>query len=54
MYQLKTLTEQLEATDLNIIDGILLIKCAVKSLSEMCNDNNLLNKHISSAKVFAI
>lgn len=54
MYQLKTLTEQLEAIDLNTIDGILLIECAIKSLSEIRNDTNQLDQHISSAKVFAI
>jgi hypothetical protein len=38
MYQMKTLTEQLEASDLNIVDGIVLIECAVKSLEEIRND----------------
>lgn len=54
MCQIKTLTEQLEAIDLNIIDGIILIECAIKSLSEIRNDTNQLNKHISSAKAFPI
>lgn len=56
MYQIKTLTEQLEAIDLNIIDGIVLIECAIKSLSEIYNDTNQLDKHIyvSTAKEFAI
>lgn len=38
----------------NIIDDIVLIECAIKSLSEICNDTNQLDKHISSAKAFAI
>ncbi|KAL4143956.1 hypothetical protein QTP88_006204 [Uroleucon formosanum] len=29
-------------------------ECAIKSLSEICNDTNQLDKHISSAKAFAI
>lgn len=53
MYQMKTLTEQLEAINLNIIDGIILIDCAIKSLTEIRSDTDQLNKHISSAKVFA-
>ncbi|CAI6360201.1 unnamed protein product [Macrosiphum euphorbiae] len=35
-------------------ERIVLIECAIKSLSEICNDTNQLDKHISSAKVFAI
>jgi len=44
MYQMKTLTEQLEASDLNIVDGIVLIECAVRSLEEIRNDTDQLNK----------
>jgi hypothetical protein len=47
MYQMKTLTEQLEASDLNIIDCILLIECAVRSLKVIRNDTDQLNKLIS-------
>lgn len=54
MYQMKTLTEQLEASDLNIVDGIVLIECAVRSLKEIRIDSDQLNKLISSAKVFSL
>jgi hypothetical protein len=41
VYQMKTLTEQLEASDLNIVYGIVSIECTVKSLnkSEMIQTN---------------
>lgn len=53
MYQMKTLTEQLEAINLNIIDEIILMDCAIKSLTKIRSDADQLDKHISSAKVFA-
>lgn len=54
MYQMKILTEQLEASDLNIVDGIVLIDCAVKSLKEIRNNTEHLNNLISTAKVFSL
>lgn len=44
----------MEAIDLNIIDGAVLIECTIKSLSEIYIDTNQLDKHIFSAQAFAI
>jgi len=54
MYTIKTLTEQFKASDLNIVDGIVLIECAIRSLEEIRNDTGQLNKLKSSAKVFSL
>ncbi|KAF0757546.1 Uncharacterized protein FWK35_00026070 [Aphis craccivora] len=53
MYKIKTLTEKLEAIELNIIDALMLIDYSIASLTEMNKDDVSMNYLVSSAITFS-
>ena len=53
MYKTKILTEKLEATELNIIDALILITHAIDSLVEMRDDNKSIDNLIECGIIFA-
>jgi hypothetical protein len=53
MYKTKILTENLEATELNIVDALILLKQAIDDLIKMRDDNKLMDDLIESAIIFA-
>ncbi|KAF0764466.1 zinc finger MYM-type protein 1-like [Aphis craccivora] len=52
MYKTKILTENLEATELNIVDALILLKHAIDGLTKMRDDNksmnDLIEKHLQN------
>ncbi|CAI6362390.1 unnamed protein product [Macrosiphum euphorbiae] len=53
MYKTKILTEKLEATELNILDALMLIDYSLSSLNEMNSDDTAMNNLVSSAIKFS-
>ena len=53
MYKTKIFTENLEATELNIIDALMLLTHTIDSLTRMSDNNMALHNLIKSAIVFA-
>jgi hypothetical protein len=53
MYKTKILTEKLEATELNILDALMLIDYSISSLNEMNSDDTATNNLVSSAITFS-
>lgn len=51
MYKLKLLTEYLESPELNILDDILFIESALKSLNIINSDSDNMDNLIQSALV---
>lgn len=52
-YKTKILTENLEATELNIVDALILLKHAIDGLTKMRDDNKSMDDLIESAIIFA-
>jgi len=52
MYKTKILTENLEATELNIIEALMLLTRTVDSLTRMKDNNMSVNNLIESAIIF--